>query len=68
MKNIVEHGSMPGLLVFHGKKIIGWCSAAMRDEFPVLNNSKVLKKVDEEKVWLIVCFYIAKDFRGKRYL
>jgi GNAT superfamily N-acetyltransferase len=64
MKKIVEKNSIPGILVYSGNEVIGWCSVAPREEFPVLNNSKILKKVNEEKVWSIVCFFIDKKFRG----
>lgn len=68
MKKIVRAGSVPGLLVYCDSKIIGWCSVAPREEFPVLANSRILKPVDELKVWSIVCFFIDKNFRGKGIL
>ncbi|MBM4171550.1 MAG: GNAT family N-acetyltransferase [Ignavibacteria bacterium] len=64
MKKLVGENSVPGVLVYSCKDVIGWCSVAPREEFPVLNNSRVLKKIDEEKVWSIVCFFIDKNFRG----
>lgn len=65
MKKIVNDGKAPGLLVYLGNEVIGWCSVAPRDDFPVLENSRVLKKVDEQKVWSIVCFYMKSSYRKK---
>lgn len=64
MQKIVSSGEMPGLLAFDGSKPVGWCSIAKRDRFPVLDNSRVLKRVDDKDVWSIVCFYIRKNYRN----
>lgn len=64
-KQIVNKGRMPGLLAYHKKQPVGWCSIEPRENFPVLDRSRVLKKVDERSVWSIVCFFIHKDFRDK---
>jgi N-acetylglutamate synthase-like GNAT family acetyltransferase len=63
MKNIVRSGEVPGILAYHGKNPIGWCSVAPRDRFPVLSRSRVLKPVDEKEVWSISCFFIEKSYR-----
>jgi GNAT superfamily N-acetyltransferase len=64
MKKLIDDRIVPGLLIYHKNEIIGWCSVAPREQFPVLENSRVLKKIDEEKVWSIVCFFINKKYRG----
>ena len=63
MKSIVTNGTVPGILAYDDSKPIGWCSFAPRDDFPVLDNSKVLKRVDEKPVWSVVCFFINKNYR-----
>ncbi|MEE9190222.1 MAG: GNAT family N-acetyltransferase [Candidatus Neomarinimicrobiota bacterium] len=60
MKNIVESGRIPGIIVYNAQKPVGWCSVAPRDEFGSLNRSRVLKKLDDKPVWSIVCFFILK--------
>ncbi len=65
MHEIVESGQVPGILAYADGKPVGWCSVAPRDSYPSLNRSPVLKRLDEEPVWSIVCFYIAKDYRGQ---
>ena len=65
MKSLVNKGIIPGILAYDDDKPVGWCSVAPRDDFPVLENSKVLKRIDNNPVWSIVCFYINKNFRKK---
>lgn len=64
MKQLVNDQVVPGLLIYKKNEIIGWCSVAPREHFPVLENSRILKKIDDKKVWSIVCFYIEKKYRG----
>ena len=63
IKAIVESGDKPGLLAYSGKQAVAWCSVAPREEFPALDRSRVLKKIDDEPVWSISCFFIHKNFR-----
>ncbi|MEE9164157.1 MAG: GNAT family N-acetyltransferase [Thermoplasmata archaeon] len=63
MRDIVDEGRVPGILLYKEGTPVGWCSIAPRDDFPRLNRSPLLKPVDEEPVWSIVCFYVARAFR-----
>ena len=65
MKAIVDSGKIPGLLAYLGPEPVGWCSVAPREEFSSLERSPVLKRLDDQPVWPIVCFYVAKGFRGQ---
>ena len=65
MKNIVNKGIVPGILASDHDKPIGWCSVAPREDFPVLENSKVLRRIDDKPVWSVVCFFINKNYRKK---
>ncbi len=62
-KGIVESGVVPGILAYHQGKAVGWCSVAPRTDFPVLGRSPVLKPVDDQPVWSIVCFFVSKSYR-----
>jgi GNAT superfamily N-acetyltransferase len=64
MKAIVDAGQCPGILAYQEHVPVGWCSVAPREEFHSLNRSSVLKRIDPEEVWSIVCFFIAKPNRG----
>ena len=63
MCSIVESGVVPGLLAYHAGEPIAWCSVAPREDFGVLDRSPVLKRVDDQPVWSVVCFFMAKGFR-----
>jgi GNAT superfamily N-acetyltransferase len=65
MKAIVESGQVPGILAYYEGKPVGWCSIAPRETYGSLERSPVLKRVDDEPVWSIVCLYVAKDYRGR---
>jgi GNAT superfamily N-acetyltransferase len=36
---------------------------ALRDTFPVLDRSPVLKRIDDRPVWSVVCFFIHRSSR-----
>ena len=64
MKQIVESGEVPGIMVYRKSEPAGWCSVAPRERFHSLNRSPVLKKLDDIPVWSLVCFFVAKEYRG----
>jgi hypothetical protein len=63
MKAIVESGEAPGLLAYEAGQPAGWVSLGPREAFPVLERSRILKRIDEQPVWSVVCFFIAKAKR-----
>lgn len=65
MKEIVASNHIPGLLAYEDGKPVAWCSVAPREEFPVLDRSRTLKRVDDRSVWSVVCFFVARPFRRR---
>ncbi len=65
MERLIHSGQVPGILAYHDGRPIGWCSVAPREEFSALQRSRTLKRVDDTPVWSIVCFLLARDFRGQ---
>lgn len=63
MKKIVFNNERPGIIGYLNRKPIGWCAVAPREKFIRLENSKVLKKIDNSKVLSITCFFISKEYR-----
>ncbi len=63
MKKIIGSGTIPGIIAYSEGEPIGWCSVAPREEFSKLDNSRILKPVDEKSVWSVVCFFIHKTHR-----
>lgn len=65
MERIIAGGEVPGLLAYAAGEPVGWVSVAPRERFPVLDRSRTLRRVDGEPVWSIVCFYVARAWRGR---
>lgn len=65
LKKIVDSGEIPGLLAYANGQSIAWCSVAPRETYPVLERSRTLKRIDDQPVWSVVCFFVAKPFRRK---
>ena len=65
MKALVDSGQIPGILAYANGDPTGWCSIAPRQEYPVLARSRILKPVDEQPVWSVVCFFVARSQRKK---
>ncbi len=65
MKKMVNEGTVPGLIAYAAGEPIAWCALAPRQDYPVLQRSRVLKPVDEAPVWSVVCFFVAKPFRKR---
>ena len=65
LKDLVEDGSIPGLIGYRGKTPIGWVSLAPREEYGRLKRSSVMKAVDEQPVWSVICFVVPSEYRGQ---
>jgi GNAT superfamily N-acetyltransferase len=64
-KKIVKKGPPPGLIAFVDGKPAGWVQVGPRADLPTLDRSRLLKRVDDEPVWSISCFFVRSGFRGK---
>lgn len=62
---IVRQGPAPGLIAFHGETPAGWIAIAPRTEYRRLASSRVLAPVDDQEVWSVPCFFVARAARGK---
>ena len=65
LHQLVKENEPVGFLAINDKQAIGWISVAPREQFMRLENSRVHKRIDDQKVWSITCFFIRKDFRNK---
>jgi len=63
LKALVESGAPTGLLAYLNGTPVGWIALAPREHYASLERSTVLKRVDEQPVWSIVCFYIHRKAR-----
>src|SRR5512133_3433607 len=65
LKQIVEASQQPGILAYEDKQAVGWCGIAPREQLLALENSRILKRVDDQPVWSITCFFVTKESRQK---
>jgi len=65
LRRIVEKGGAPGILAYEGGRPVGWCAIAPREAYTVLERSRTLKRLDDEPVWSVTCFFIDKDWRRR---
>ena len=64
-KSIVDSGVTTGLLAYWRGDVVGWVAVEPRAAYPRLAHSRVLKPLDDEKVWSVTCFFVAKPARRK---
>ena len=65
LQKVVASGEAPGVLAYAGDEPIGWCAIAPRESYPGLARSRILSPVDQQPVWSVSCFFVAKPFRGR---
>ena len=62
-KSIVDSGVATGMLAYLHGEVVGWVAVEPRSAYPRLAHSRILKPVDEQSVWSVTCFFVAKRFR-----
>ena len=65
LKALVDAGNPPGLIGYRGKVPVGWVSIGPREEYARLTRSPVMKPVDDQPVWSVVCFVVPSEYRGQ---
>jgi ribosomal protein S18 acetylase RimI-like enzyme len=65
LKALVDAGKSPGLIGYRGKVPVGWVSIGPREEYARLKRSPVMKAVDEQPVWSVICFVVPAKYRGQ---
>jgi GNAT superfamily N-acetyltransferase len=63
MQSIVYSDKRPGILAYADGKPAGWCALAPRPVYKRLEKSRILKPLDDQPVWSVVCFYVGKAYR-----
>lgn len=63
MQRLVKANDVPGLLAYARGEPVGWCSISQREKFSALERSRILQPIDDQPVWSVTCFFIAKGFR-----
>jgi GNAT superfamily N-acetyltransferase len=63
MRRLVESGAEPGLIAYVDGEPAGWVSLDRRENFRMLQYSRMYAAVDDTPVWTIVCFVVGRQFR-----
>jgi ribosomal protein S18 acetylase RimI-like enzyme len=63
LKALVDTGNPPGLIGYRGKVPVGWVSVGPREDYARLRRSPVMKPVDEQPVWSVICFVVPPEYR-----
>jgi GNAT superfamily N-acetyltransferase len=63
LHGLVHGGQVPGLLAYSEGKPVGWIAVEPREAYPRLERSRTLKPLDEQPVWSVTCFFVARPFR-----
>jgi GNAT superfamily N-acetyltransferase len=65
LKPLVDAGNPPGLIGYRGKVPVGWVSIGPREAYARLKRSPVMKAVDDQSVWSVICFVVPAEYRGQ---
>ena len=64
-KSIIDSGTVTGLMAYLHGEVVGWVAVEPRSAYPKLAHSRILKPVDDQPVWSVTCFFVAKRFRSR---
>lgn len=65
LKALVDAGRALGLIGYRGRLPVGRVSLGPREEFARLARSPIMKPVDDQPVWSIICFVVPSQCRGQ---
>jgi GNAT superfamily N-acetyltransferase len=63
LKALAAQDPPPGLIGYRGNTPMGWVSLGPREDYAKLARSPVMKPVDDQPVWSVVCFVVPSEFR-----
>ncbi len=63
MRNLVQRGARPGILAYRKGDPVAWCAIAPRVDYRRLAHSRILRPVDKQPVWSVVCLFVSKPCR-----
>src|SRR5262245_38597365 len=64
-KALIDSATVTGLIAYRGDTPVGWVSLGPREDYAKLRRSPVMKPVDDEPVWSVICFVVPAEFRDR---
>jgi len=65
MRALVKGNRKPGLIAYANSEPVGWCAISPRERYVRLESSRILKPVDDQPVWSVTCFFVARPYRRR---
>jgi GNAT superfamily N-acetyltransferase len=65
LRRLLGTGEPAGVIAYAGDEPIGWCAVAPRSAFTRLERARVLRPLDDQPVWSIVCVFVARAHRRR---
>ena len=65
LRALIEAGSPPGLLALEDGRAVGWVGLAPRPAYERIEHSRVIPRTDGPVPWVITCFVVSRDARGR---
>jgi GNAT superfamily N-acetyltransferase len=62
MRRLCERNP-PGVVTYRDGTPVGWCSVSPRSQIPRLEQSKLIRPVDDLPVWSIICVVVRGGYR-----
>lgn len=62
-KSFIDAGTSTGLLAYLHGEVVGWVAVEPRAAYERLAHSRSLQPVDDQPVWSVTCFFVAKKHR-----
>lgn len=62
---LVDSNTPLGMLAFLNDDPVGWCAVGPRETLPSLARSRILAPLDEQPVWSVTCFFVARPYRKR---
>lgn len=65
LRRLAGRRRAPGLLAYDGREPVGFISIGPRTEMRRTDASRATPRVDKVPVWVVPCFFVRKDRRGR---
>jgi GNAT superfamily N-acetyltransferase len=63
LRALTLDNQVPGVLASLNGQPVGWCAISPREAYAALASSRILKSIDDQPVWSIVCFFVRPKAR-----